>query len=230
MIQLYNVPATNRLNLLANSTPQKTITVVEASLKVVIMLPFRVPGLASQLRQEKWELFFIFLPLHSLGIWTVKMVKHWDTREKREGWDWGSKNSNRKNDKGFVNYALWEGKFSETKWSKGWSRGNELRGERGGCQCKSLLLCVRTKRDNILCELCVFAPLGGTIYDQLAEEISNVETCSNLQSVVIRLSGAQHPSAQLSPGELGMARWLVFALGAFPHGGQTSGMQPGKLH
>ena len=61
MIQLYNVPATNRLNLLANSTPQKTITVVEASLKVVIMLPFRVPGLASQLRQEKWELFFILL-------------------------------------------------------------------------------------------------------------------------------------------------------------------------
>ncbi len=61
MIQLYNVPATNRLNLLANSTPQKTITVVEASLKVVIMLPFRVPGLASQLRQEKWEIFFNFL-------------------------------------------------------------------------------------------------------------------------------------------------------------------------
>ena len=132
MIQLYNVSATNRLNLLANSTPQKTITVVEASLKVVIMLPFRVPGLASQLRQEKWELFFIFLLLHSLGIWTVKMVKHWDTREKREGWDWGSKNSNRKNDKGFVNYALWEGKFSETKWSKGWSRGNELRGREEG--------------------------------------------------------------------------------------------------
>ena len=63
MIQLYNVPATNRLNLLANSTPQKTITVVEASLKVVIMLPFRVPGLASQLRQEKWEIFLIFFPL-----------------------------------------------------------------------------------------------------------------------------------------------------------------------
>ena len=65
------------------------------------------------------------------------------------------------------------------------------------CQCKSLLLCVRTKRDNILCELCVFAfaPLGGTIYGQLAEE-----TCSNLQIVVIRLSGAQHPlsSARLS--------------------------------
>ena len=66
MIQLYTVPATNRLNLLANSTPQKTITVVEASLKVVIMLPFRVPGLASQLRQEKWEIFLIFLPLPAL--------------------------------------------------------------------------------------------------------------------------------------------------------------------
>ena len=70
--------------------------------------------------------------------------------------------------------------------------------------CKSLLLCVRTKRDNILCELCVFAPLSGTIYGQLAEE-----TCSNLQIVVIRLSEAQHPlsSAQLCPvrGELGGA-------------------------
>ena len=53
MIQLYNVPATNRTNLPGNSTPQKTITVVEASLKVVIMLPFWVLGLASQLRQEK---------------------------------------------------------------------------------------------------------------------------------------------------------------------------------
>ena len=68
MIQLYNVPATNRLNLLGNSTPQKTITVVEASLKVVIMLPFRVPGLASQLRQEKWEIFLIFLLCFCLGI------------------------------------------------------------------------------------------------------------------------------------------------------------------
>ena len=72
------------------------------------------------------------------------------------------------------------------------------------------------------------------IYGRLAEEISNVETCSNLQIVVIRLSEAQHPlsSAQLCPvrGELGGAEWLVFALGAFPHGGQTSGMQPAKLH
>ena len=77
---------------------------------------------------------------------------------------------------------------------KGLELGNELPRERGGCQCKSLLLCVRTKRDNILCELCVFAPLaGGTIYGQLAEQISNAETCSNLQIVVIRLSGAQHP-------------------------------------
>ena len=83
MIQLYNVPATNRLNLLANSTPQKTITVVEASLKVVIMLPFRVAGLASQLRQEKWEIFLIFLlPLlqsGNLNCQNVKTLRH--TRE-----------------------------------------------------------------------------------------------------------------------------------------------------
>ena len=101
MIQLYNVPATNRLNLLANSTPQKTITVVEASLKVVIMLPFWVLALASQLRQEKWR-----------NISHLKLARFG-----------GRKNRNRKNDKGFVNYAIWNGKFSETKWSKGWERG-----------------------------------------------------------------------------------------------------------
>ena len=62
---------------------------------------------------------------------------------------------------------------------------------------------MRTKRDNILCELCVFAPLGGTIYGQLAEE-----TCSNLQIVVIRLSGAQHPlsSARLSSARVSERR------------------------
>ena len=90
-----------------------------------------------------------------------------------------------------------EGSFLRQNGQRVGAGGMSYRGERRvpACQCKSLLLCVRTKRDNILCELCVFAPLGGTIYGQLAEEISNVETCSNLQSVVIRLSGAQHPSA-----------------------------------
>ena len=122
IIQLYNVSATNRLNLLGNSTPQKTITVVEASLKVVIMLPFWVLGLASQLRQEKWEIFLIFLLCFCLGIWTVKMLKCRNTRAAREREIVGGKNSDRKNDKGLVNYALWEGKFSEVNSEESFQR------------------------------------------------------------------------------------------------------------
>ena len=53
MIQLYNVSATNRLNLPGNSTPQKTITVVEASLKVVIMLPFWVSSFSITIETRK---------------------------------------------------------------------------------------------------------------------------------------------------------------------------------
>ena len=110
MIQLYNVPATNRLNLLGNSTPQKTITVVEASLKVVIMLPFWVLGLASQLRQEKWEIFYLFfLALCGSGKHNCQNgeLKHKSGREKGErGGDGKEKISDRKNDKGLVNYAL----------------------------------------------------------------------------------------------------------------------------
>ena len=89
-----------------------------------------------------------------------------------------------------------KGSFLRQNGQRVGAGGMSYGGRERGCQCKSLLLCVRTKRDNILCELCVFAPLGGTIYGQLAEE-----TCSNLQIVVIRLSGAQHPlsSAWLSP-------------------------------
>ena len=128
MIQLYNVSATNRPNLLGNSTPQKTITVVEASLKVVIMLPFWVLASASQLRQEKWRNISHFLAsslsIQSLGMWAaVKMRKTRNKRRVKLARFGGRKNRNRKNDKGFVNYALWNGKFSETKWSKGWERG-----------------------------------------------------------------------------------------------------------
>ena len=128
MIQLYNVSATNRPNLLGNSTPQKTITVVEASLKVVIMLPFWVLALASQLRQEKWRNISHFLAsslsIQSLGMWAaVKMRKTRNKRRVKLARFGGRKNRNRKNYKGFVNYALWNGKFSETKWSKGWERG-----------------------------------------------------------------------------------------------------------
>ena len=140
IIQLYNVPTTNRLNLLGYSFPQKTIRVQGASLKVVIMLPFWVLGLASQLRQEKWEIFLIFLLCFCLGIWTVKMFKCRNTRAGGEREIVGGKNSDRKNDKGLVNYALWEGKFSETNWSKGWGGGRVNHGwwlvwEQGELEC-----------------------------------------------------------------------------------------------
>ena len=63
MIQLYNVSATNRLNLPGNSTPQKTITVVEASLKVVIMLPFWVSSFSITIETRKVGNTFYFLVL-----------------------------------------------------------------------------------------------------------------------------------------------------------------------
>ena len=75
-----------------------------------------------------------------------------------------------------------KGSFLRQNGQRVGAGGMSYRGERRvpACQCKSLLLCVRTKRDNILCELCVFAPLGGTIYGQLAEEIHK---CLELQQL-----------------------------------------------
>ena len=101
---------TNRLNLPGHSTPQKTITVVQASSKVVIMLPFGVFRLGHHNWDKKSGKYFnIFLA--NACCWELQRLWESELKQNLEI-DGGNKKLNRKNDKGFVNYALWEeGRF-----------------------------------------------------------------------------------------------------------------------
>ena len=60
---------------------------------------------------------------------------------------------------------------------KGLEPGDELLGERGGV---NHCYCVRTKRDNILPQLCVFAPLGHNSWRRYIGDWSNLHNCTLL--------------------------------------------------
>ena len=60
IIQLYNVPTTNRLNLLGYSFPQKTIRVQGASNYAAVLSSEFSITIGGELRQEKWEIFQLF--------------------------------------------------------------------------------------------------------------------------------------------------------------------------
>ena len=80
LIQLYNVSATNRLNLPGNSTPQKTITAVEASLSPVITLPFKF-YFSIRIETRKVEKYFLRIK----GL-TVKTGEEKSVRVVKEEW------------------------------------------------------------------------------------------------------------------------------------------------
>ena len=125
IIQLYNVPTTNRLNLLGYSFPQKTIRVQGASLKVVIMLPFWVLSLASQLRQEEVGNISAFLSVLSAG-WETQLSERWNlnTNQGRDGGRAKKHLTPEKRQRVGKLCSLscakrGEGSFPTTKWSEG---------------------------------------------------------------------------------------------------------------
>ena len=68
------------------------------------MLPFWVLGLASQLRQEKWEIFqLFFLSSPVAGKHNCQNV---EIKFKHKSGEGGRNSGRRKNDKELVNYAL----------------------------------------------------------------------------------------------------------------------------
>ena len=105
MIQLYNVPATNRTNLPGNSTPQKTITVDESISKSGNYAA--VLGFSSRITIEtrKVKKYFSFSCFSSTS-GNLNCCQNAKNEKQKKGEVEGRKNRNRKNDKGFVNYAL----------------------------------------------------------------------------------------------------------------------------
>ena len=87
---------------------------------------------------------------------------------------------------------------------KGLELGEWVTEGRGGCQPASVNHCYCVWELNVITFFVSFVylhPLVAQFMASWQKRSTNVGTCSNLQIVVIRLSGAQHPlsSAQLSP-------------------------------